>query len=123
MASIRNIPDSLLAWLDERLERIAGRRWGDVPTAAFLLAPAVVLLGVFGIFPLFFSVYISLFQAGAFAGMENYVRAFTDPDLLNSFLVTLYYAGGTIPVTLVLSFLVASVLFRIGRARGANTGK
>lgn len=42
--------------------------------------PAVVLIGVFGVFPVFFTVYVSLFKwrltRGSFIGLENYVELF-----------------------------------------------
>jgi multiple sugar transport system permease protein len=118
MALIRNGFDGLLAWADERLERLGGRRGSLVPTAVFLLLPALAILGAFGVLPLFSSVYISLFRDGAFVAQGNYAEALSDERLRDSFLVTIYYAAGTIPATLALSFVVASALFRIRRGRG-----
>ena len=52
----------------------------DTLTAYLYIAPSAVLIGVFGILPLFFTVYVSLFKwrlaRGAFAGLENYARLF-----------------------------------------------
>ena len=118
MALLRNGFDWLLALADERLERLGGRRGSSIPTAVFLLFPVLIILGAFGVLPLFSSIYISLFRGGAFVALGNYREAFTDDQLRNSFLVTVYYAAGTIPATLGLSFVAASALFRIQRGRG-----
>lgn len=97
------------------------RRLKDAPVAFVLLAPALIVIGVFGIAPIAGAVYMSLFDlrrsTNAFIGLANYADAFTRHDFWNSFFVTAYYAVGTIPVTMVLSFLIASALFRIVRAR------
>ncbi|MBN2307668.1 MAG: sugar ABC transporter permease [Candidatus Hydrogenedentes bacterium] len=113
--------ERILGPLDSLFDRIGRRKTGDAPLAAFLLVPAVLVLGVFGIYPLFFSIYISLFDLrmgrGAFCGLENYTEALTTPNFWHSLVVTLYFALGTIPVAMALSFLVASALFRIVRGR------
>jgi len=50
----------------------------DTLTAYAYLSPSALLIGVFGIFPLFFTIYVSLFKwrlaRGDFAGLDNYVR-------------------------------------------------
>ncbi|XQY92158.1 carbohydrate ABC transporter permease [Metabacillus sp. HB246100] len=90
--------------------------------------PALLLLLLFRFWPLLFGVYISFwkwsFVPEEFLGFGNYVRMFTkdfvyyDPlfgwqigDLAQSILVTIYYAVGTIPIALVLSFFIAYFLF------------
>ncbi|HQE84364.1 MAG TPA: sugar ABC transporter permease [Candidatus Hydrogenedentes bacterium] len=114
--------DQVLAWMDGFFESVRGKRWRDAPLALFLLSPVLVILGTFGIAPLFYAVYLSLFNfkhaARPFIALDNYTRALTEPDFWKSLLVTIYYVIGTIPVTMVVSFLIASLLFRIGRGRG-----
>lgn len=92
------------------------------PLAGFLLAPALGVLAVFGVAPLFLSIWLSLFAGKGlnmrFVGLGNYYHALRSPEFWNSLAVTVYYALATIPTTLVLSFLVASGLFRIVYARG-----
>lgn len=117
--ALLRLPDAVLAWLDDRLDGLRSRRFHDAPTAAVLLAPALLVLAVFGIGPLFGALYMSLFDADRrFVGLGNYARAAADPDFWNSVFVTAYYALGTIPVAMALSFAVAWALFRIGRGRG-----
>ena len=114
--------DRVLAALDGLFDAIRGKRWRDAPLAGFLLSPVFAILGMFGVFPLFFAVYLSLFNyrrpERTFFALGNYARAVTEPSFWNSLLVTLYYVVGTIPVTMAVSFLIASLLYRIVRGRG-----
>lgn len=118
-AGFLRVPDAVLGWLDDRLERLSLWLRSDAPTAALLLAPALLILGAFGIAPLFGALFMSLFDVDdRFVGLANYARAFGDREFWNSLFVTAYFAFGTIPVTLVLSFAIAYALFRLGRGRG-----
>ncbi|NIA15654.1 MAG: ABC transporter permease subunit [Nitrospiraceae bacterium] len=116
------ILDSALALLDDGLERLRTRRTKDAAAAAFLLSPALLILGVFGLAPLVYAIYMSLFGGkygmGPFVGLGNFRTALDSEAFWDSFLVTLYYALGTIPVTMALSFLIAYALFHIVRGRG-----
>jgi ABC-type sugar transport system permease subunit len=116
------IVDPLLAKLDGLFDRVARRMRSDSPLAYALLSPALLVLCVFGVFPILYSVYISLFKMrlgqGPFVGLENYAEALTSEDFWNSVLVTAYFAVGTIPASLVLSFLIAHALFKLARAQG-----
>lgn len=55
------------------------RTWREWFTAYAFLTPAVVLIGVFGIWPVLFAVYVSLhrwrIRRGPFMGMEHYFNA------------------------------------------------
>jgi len=122
---IRNpwaLPDACLAKCDDLFDRIHTRRFRDAPIAFFLLAPAMFILGAFGVLPLIFAVYMSLFGgkygSGAFVGFGNYLEAFRTGAFWRSFLVTLYYAAGAIPATMAISFTIAYGLYRVLRARG-----
>jgi ABC-type sugar transport system permease subunit len=83
------------------------------------LAPALIIIGVFELFPLFYGFYISLcdWRLGctAIIGADNYLRGLRDPDMWYSLLVTATYSLITVPVQLGLGFVVAVLLFqRIG---------
>jgi multiple sugar transport system permease protein len=114
--------DACAAKCDDFFDRLHTRTLRDTPIALFLLAPALTILGVFGIAPLFFAIYLSLFggkyAAGPFVGLGNFLEAFHTHAFWGSFLVTAYYAAGTIPSTMAISFIVAYGLFRITRGRG-----
>ncbi|MBM3277963.1 MAG: sugar ABC transporter permease [Candidatus Handelsmanbacteria bacterium] len=86
------------------------------------LSPALLVLLVFGIWPIAYALYISLhrwrIKQEAFIGVDHYVRALSDPGLFNGFKVTLFYALGTIPAEMVLSTGLACLLFNILRGKG-----
>ena len=114
--------DGCVAKCDDVFDRLHTRRFRDSAVALFLLAPALIVLGVFGVAPLVFAVYMSLFGgkygAGPFVGLGNFVEAIDADAFWRSFLVTVYYAAGTIPATMAVSFAVAYGLYRIVRGRG-----
>lgn len=97
--------------------------------------PALLLLILFRFWPLGFGVWISFWKWGyvpeKFIGFDNYIRIFTediiyrDPQSVikigavgQSILVTLYYAIGTIPIAIVLSFIISYYLFQIRKGKG-----
>lgn len=112
----------MLARIDDWLDRPRPGRRRDLPLACLLLAPAFLVLGLFGILPFFAALYMSLFagKPGAmhFAGLGNYAEALQSDVFWNSVRVTLYYVLGTVPATLFISFWIAFGLSRIVRGRG-----
>ncbi len=99
------------------------KRPRDTRLAVMLLTPAFAVLGVFGVGPLFYAIYMSFFRmvrggGKTFIGASNYSEALTSEEFWNSFFVTFYYALGVVPVTIVLSFFIAAGLFRATRFRG-----
>jgi multiple sugar transport system permease protein len=76
------------------------RSWRDVVTLVGFLAPALVLLGVFTIWPAVWAVYQSFtnkaltgFEARSprFVGLQNYVRLLDDPGFHSSMLRTFVF--------------------------------
>jgi len=152
-----------------RLPSLSARRSEAMSGYLFVL-PAALILGLFGLSPLFFNIYISLFnwriRHSTFVGLANYgeifggaapfialvasvvsiaggfalaarknaslarllglalvavgaaglvfdlprIAALGDPDMMRSFRVTVWYSLGTVPVQLVLGFLLAVAL-------------
>ena len=86
------------------------------------LLPAAVLLGVFSIFPLLYGFVVSLCRWGIvyerFVGLGNYYKAFADAEFRESLVITFYYVIGTVPAGLILSYIIAVLLFQKLRARG-----
>ncbi len=85
---------------------------------AFLL-PALVLLLLFHLLPVFYALFLSLFDArvfrdlwrpGNFAGAGNYARLLTSADFGQSLVNTLWFAGITVPIGLCLAVLFAQLL-------------
>jgi len=113
--------DVVLDWLDRKLargSRLSGDGWW---AAGPLLAPAVIIITVFGLYPIVAALWLSLhdgyYGQGVFSGLSNYREALTSGAFWNSVVVTTYYLVGTIPPTLVLGFLIARWLTEITRAR------
>ncbi len=98
------------------------RTRGNLLAYAFL-APSFAVLAVFSLYPILLALWMSMFKCGfggtlqKFIGLANYVEAATDPGFWNALKVTLFYALGTIPVTLVISFVAANLLFLNIRGR------
>ncbi len=104
------------------------RRLPDAAIAALFCAPAVILLFVFRVYSLFYSLYVSAFdwtfKQNAFVGFGNYIEMFTKDlfrispnfglkigSLGQSLLVTTSYAIVTVPVAIIISFIFAYLLF------------
>ncbi|MCX6021503.1 MAG: sugar ABC transporter permease [Chloroflexi bacterium] len=103
-------------------ERSFGQRLRRSLPAYLYLLPAASILVVFHLLPILYAFYISLFRwrlaQGPFIGLDNYTNALTSADFWESLAVTLFYAGGTIPLNLFLAFLISYALFRKVRNRG-----
>ena len=78
----------------------------------FFLLPAVLWVLGFTIYPLLYSLRLSLFRVNIgrpdiFLGFGNFGRAFTDPNVLNAAKVTLTFVAGGVAIELVLGLLFA----------------
>jgi multiple sugar transport system permease protein len=86
------------------------------------LGPALILLLVFEIFPVFYGLYISMcdwrLSCARFVLFDNYVQAFSDPEMWHSLLVTATYALISIPLQLSLGLILAYFLFQ--KIKGAQ---
>lgn len=81
-------------------------------TKYLFLLPSVVLVLSFVIFPLTYSIFLSLtnWQIGrelSFVGLSNYLKAFTDFRVLNSLEFTLKFIALTVPVETLLALGLA----------------
>ncbi|MFN0070495.1 MAG: carbohydrate ABC transporter permease [Chloroflexota bacterium] len=81
-----------------------------------MLAPAVLLLLVFEIFPILYGLYISVcdwrLSCVELIGAENYLRAFRDPNMWQALLVTATYSLIAVVVQLSLSLALAYLLYQ-----------
>jgi len=89
------------------------------------ISPALILILIFGLIPLFLAVWISLFNfpllapsRRIFVGLENYVRAFQNAELRIAFFNTLYYALWQVPIQTGLALLLAVLISKPMRAIG-----
>lgn len=92
------------------------RRIREVGLGYGLLLPAFVLLVVFEFFPVFYGFYISMcdwkLSCTKFVLFDNYIRAFEDPDMWHSLLITATYSLISVPVQLGLGLVLAYLLFQ-----------
>ena len=84
-------------------------------TGWLFVAPFAVVFVLFLILPLAYAFYLSLYSKGlatgvVFAGLKNYVTAFTDPSFLKGIWFVVRFAVVLIPVQMFVSLALALVL-------------
>jgi multiple sugar transport system permease protein len=88
----------------------AGRIFGS---GALYVAPSIFLLVLIGVLPFLWSVYVSLLnisgfnRVGSFAGLDNYVRMFSDARLGYALGRTFLIMAVALPIQLALGMLLA----------------
>ena len=84
-------------------------------TIVGFLAPAILILGAFVLWPMISALRLSFTDASgfgdpSFVGLANYVRVFTDPDVLRSIGNTALYAVLFTPVAIAVALALALAL-------------
>lgn len=84
-------------------------------TVVGFLAPAIVILGAFVLWPMLSALRLSFTDASgfgrpSFVGLANYVRVFSDPDVLRSIGNTALYAVLFTPVAIAVALVLALAL-------------
>jgi multiple sugar transport system permease protein len=96
----------------------SARRWEAIQGYGFLF-PALVLLLLFHLLPVVYALFLSLFDArvfrdmwspGPFIGGGNYGRLLTSGEFAQSLGNTVWFAGITVPLGLILAVLFAQLL-------------
>ena len=86
------------------------------------LAPALLLIVAFHVWPALYAFYMSLFRweiaQEGFLGLRNYQRLAVDADFLRSLLLTFVYVVGTVPVEMAIGLALALLLHQRLRLRG-----
>lgn len=109
-----------------RAQRARRRREGLI--GLVLVVPAMLFYGVFVLRPLGDAVFFSFYDwdgigVATWVGIQNYVRLFTDPELLgpilNAFTLILYFS--VIPVTL--GLVCAAMIRKLGATRLAGMAR
>lgn len=105
-----------------RLQAGGKRYLRETLTAYAFLLPAGLIIFSFHLLPVFYAFYISVHRwiliQGNFLGAANFTRVFRDANFWKSLQVTVFYVLGTVPITIVLSLLVAYLLFQ--KVRGLS---
>ncbi len=97
--------------------------WRDTAWAYIYLAPALVILGVFTFYPFFSAFQLSLYKVsftnfpGTYIGLDHYRYIFGDRYFWQALWHTLVIVGVSVPVTLFLALMVASLLNKSLRLR------
>lgn len=95
------------------------------PWAYVFLAPAGVLLAVFLLYPALWTVLVSFQKydaiggSGPFAGVAAFLDQLESPRLWRAILNTIYFAAIYVPGSLVIGYVLASLINRVGRGRNA----
>lgn len=106
---------------DLRTRYRRGNRLGDYTAAIICLFPAAVILGLFSIYPIVASGYLSLVKWDGLAAerpfvwFDNYRRLWNDGSLTNSIKVTTVYAAGVTIGSVALGLAIALLLNRAVR--------
>jgi multiple sugar transport system permease protein len=106
-------PQKLSVWLDNQ----AIAAW-------VFLAPALIILGIFVLFPVLYMVYLSLTDghltlAGVkWAGLNNYVRLINNPDFWQILGNTIYFTFWTLIPSVVIPLVLAVLLNRSFTGQG-----
>lgn len=83
--------------------------------AYIYLAPVIIILFIFHILPIFYSLIVSFYQwdligAPNYVGAGNYSRLIEDPMFLKSIINTIYYAAVSVPLSIMFSLAIALLL-------------
>lgn len=90
------------------------------------LTPALAILIIFLIFPLFWNTYISLHDVSLatilreweYIGGTNFVNLFNDPNFYTSLKITLMFVGGSVALQFGIGMLMSVLLHQQVRASG-----
>lgn len=104
---------------------ISRRKREEIILAVFMLAPAVLIIGIVTLYPLVRSFWISLHRLNLmrpqegqpFVGLENYRFILTDPLFHQSLRVTLLFVVGAVVIEIILAIGIALMLNREFRGR------
>lgn len=96
------------------------RKYRDTRLALLMLAPVVVLLGIFVIWPAVYAVYLSFQNWGfylppEFVGLRNFRNVLRDPLFWDAIRRGFVFVLMTVPVGLMLAFFFASLVVSVSR--------
>jgi len=91
--------------------------WQSSKYALFFLAPWIIGIFLFSIYPILHSLYLSftnfnLFESPKFIGLENYIMLLRDPRFIQACKVTVIYVLVGVPLQLTFALILALVLNR-----------
>jgi len=98
----------------------AKRRYPDTKVGLLMVVPAVVLLGIFVIWPVIYAIYLSFhnwsfYKDPVFVGIRNYSFVLRDPLFLAAVRRGFIFVLMVVPIMLVLGFLFANLVVSVSR--------
>lgn len=98
--------------------RLRWKRLGNEQTKTALLAllPSLIIFGAFTVYPIFYSLYLSFFNASllsptrTYVGFNNYINLLQNPTFQKAVRNTIRYTIGVVPIGIALSLGVAVIL-------------
>ena len=108
--------------VQQLIRREINWRFKDKSTVYFFILPAVVTLLALLAYPFGYAIYLSFLQTNLiniwqFVGLQNYIDALRNPDVLASFLVTFKFTVAVVCGHFFLGFVFALLLNRSMRGR------
>ncbi len=97
------------------------RAWKAELKGVLFVLPALILLGVFCIYPMLYAVRVSLYNWNMtspmrYVGFYNYTKFFSNRTAIKALVATLKYVLYILPASLIIGFLLALMIQRPGRA-------
>ncbi len=94
------------------------KRLGNEQTKTALLAllPSLIIFGAFTVYPIFYSLYLSFFNASllspvrTYAGFNNYINLLQNPTFQKAVRNTIHYTIGVVPIGIALALVIAVLL-------------
>lgn len=111
--------------MEKERVKIPKKTWNEWCWGWGLVFPTVLGLVVLNIIPIFQTLYLSFFKSGAFGkgnifvGLDNYSRMFQDVQVWNGIRNTISYTCLVVPITIIISLLLAAALN--GKIRGKGS--
>jgi multiple sugar transport system permease protein len=96
-------------------------------TKLLFIGPGVAYLAIIGLFPFFYSLYMSTTslnltrpRRSQFVGIDNYIQLVSDPLFQKAILNTAILAGASIALEIVIGFAIAKIFYEIAHLRTVN---
>lgn len=94
--------------------------WKSTGKSLLYLLPALILIGIFNIYPIFKSLAMSFYEdyniftgeVGEY-GLSNFIEIFNDPDFFTAIWNTFIFVLGVVPISIVVALVIAILLNRI----------
>lgn len=101
---------------EAKVKKRKGIKGLENPLSGYMfIAPQILLLTVFVLYPVFLGFRMSLFQHSyateTFVGLENYITLFNDPVFIRSIINTFIFIIGIVGLTIAFSLFVSTTVF------------